>query len=104
MQFKIRKISILAKVYRNIANLNFQILNAVTEDILEHQGSFRTPVEQVDYIRKSFECGGKFSEFVFLCIFCIISFHWLSVINFNFVLFFLCVCVCVWGGGSALVE
>ncbi len=37
----------------------FQILNAITEDIMEHTGNFRNPLDQVDFIKKHYECGGE---------------------------------------------
>lgn len=37
--------------------LLFQILNAITGEILEHEGSFRTPMDQIDFIVKALKKG-----------------------------------------------
>ncbi|XP_077993818.1 origin recognition complex subunit 2-like [Glandiceps talaboti] len=34
-----------------------QILNSITEDALEHRGSFRSPIEQCEFIKKRLEVG-----------------------------------------------
>ena len=36
-----------------------QILTSITEDILGHEGSFRSPLDQVAFIRESFENRGE---------------------------------------------
>lgn len=47
--------------------LTSQILNSITEDLLDHKGSFKNPVDQCEFIRKHFECGGN-DSFIKLCI------------------------------------
>ena len=37
----------------------FQILNCITEDILDHIGSFKNPLDQCDYIKNEIETAGK---------------------------------------------
>ena len=36
-----------------------QILTSITEDILGHEGSFRSPLDQVAFIKESFENRGE---------------------------------------------
>ena len=36
-----------------------QILTSITEDILGHEGSFRSPLDQVAFIKESFENQGE---------------------------------------------
>ena len=35
-----------------------QILNTITEDVIEHKGNFRTFIDQVEFIKQHYECGG----------------------------------------------
>ena len=37
----------------------FQILNCITEDIFDHIGSFKNPLDQCDYIKNEIEIAGN---------------------------------------------
>ena len=37
----------------------FQILNAITEDVLDHNGNFRNPIDQCEFIQQQFEEEGE---------------------------------------------
>ena len=44
----------------NFVLYSFQILNSVTEELLDHIGSFKNPLDQCDYIKNEIEKLGKF--------------------------------------------
>ena len=53
--------------------LILQILNSITEDLLDHLGSFKNPLDQCDYIKNEIENSGMLDPH-----FC---FNWSSVKN-----------------------
>jgi len=36
----------------------FQILNSITEDLLDHTGSYKGPIDQVEFIKTELENSG----------------------------------------------
>jgi len=41
----------------------FQILNSITEEVLDHIGTFRSPLDQLEFIIKMFK-EGKITNFI----------------------------------------
>ena len=56
--------------------LSLQILNALTCEVLEHQGSFRTPSDQIQHITQTL----KDSECVYQSVNFVLSLFWISCV------------------------
>lgn len=55
-QFKIFCTSVSEPFIKNSCFL-FQILNSITEEVLDHIGTFRSPLDQLEFITKRFKEG-----------------------------------------------
>lgn len=61
-QFKIFCTSVSEPFIKNSCFL-FQILNSITEEVLDHIGTFRSPLDQLEFITKRFK-EGKMTNFM----------------------------------------
>lgn len=53
----IRTCNIVPNLFSHIVIPLWQILNSITSEMLEHDGSFRTPMDQIDFIVKTLKKG-----------------------------------------------